>query len=418
MNNDEENQQPESKKPPRSKRRKSQLTEGFNIYTTPATPADLAFIAREFVLCTLPHSEPKEVPVWGRTNGNLTLSIKPGYKRDEKTGKYVCIGYPYGTIPRLILIWMITEILRTKNRRLELGHHLSDFMEALGLNVSNGSIGAKRSDASRLRKQMERLFRSTISFEYSKTDGVRTGRGWIDMQVAPEGFFWWDDKDPDQGVLWGSWIEVGEKFYQAVMANPYPLDIRVLRHIKDSALGIDLYTILNREAYRASKEGEPRFLAWEWLYLQTGNEYTTERAVHDFRRYALEQIEQILEVHKGLFVTIQKGRRGQKSGLVISNLSTPSIVPNLPQELPANEAGGQIAATSPTLALVPPSQQHLPQFHPATVEQFRECYPLLDPYACKHDFDAWQEGLEPNRKAKDYDKAFLGFARKWVFGKA
>lgn len=418
MNNDEENQQPENKKQSLSERRKSQIAEDFNILTTPATPADLVFMAREFVLCTLPHSDPKNVPVWSRRNGNLTLRIQSGYKSDEKTGRDVFIGYPYGTIPRLILIWMITEILRTKSRRLELGHHLSNFMEALGLNVSNGSIGAKRSDASRLRKQMERLFRSTISFEYSLQGEARKGRAWLDMQVAPEGFFWWDEKDPDQGVLWGSWIEVGEKFYQAVMANPYPLDIRVLRHIKNSALGIDLYTILNREAYRASKEGSPRFLAWEWLYEQTGNEYTTERAVQNFRRDAVEQIEQILEVHKGLFVTIQKGRRGQKSGLVISNLSTPSIVPNLPQELPANEAGGQIAATSPTLALVPPSQQHLPQLHPATIEQFRERYPLLDPYDCKYAFDAWQEGLEPKRKARDYDKAFLGFASKWAFGKA
>ena len=110
------------------------------------------------------------------------------------------------------------------------------------------------------------------------------------------------------------------------MNAPCPLDIRVLRHIKDSSLGIDLYTILNREAFRAMKDEKPRFLAWDWLQEQTGNEYSN---LHDFRRYALVQIEAIRAVHSGLIIAIQKGRRGQKSGLVISNLSTPSIPPNL-----------------------------------------------------------------------------------------
>jgi len=110
------------------------------------------------------------------------------------------------------------------------------------------------------------------------------------------------------------------EFFNAVMYAPCPLDIRVLRHIKNSSLGIDLYTILNREAFRAGKDGKPRFLAWEWLLEQTGNEY---RDIRDFRRRALVQIEAIRAVHSGLIIAVQKGRRGQKSGLVISNLSTP-----------------------------------------------------------------------------------------------
>ncbi|BBL77550.1 hypothetical protein MishRS11D_46480 (plasmid) [Methylomagnum ishizawai] len=395
------------------------MLDALHIYTTPASHADLVFIARELVLCTLPHSDPGNVPVWGRTNGKLTLKIQPGYKKDDKTGKYICIGYPYGTIPRLILIWMITEILRTKSRRLELGHHLSDFLAKIGLSLATG--GGVRGDAKRVRQQMERLFRSIISFEYSQSDSGRTGSAWVDMQVAPDGFFWWDEKSPDQAVLWGSWIEVGEKFYQAVLANPYPLDIRVLRHIKNSALGIDLYTILNREAYRARKDGKPRFLAWEWLYVQTGNEYTTEHALDNFRRKALEQIAQILEVHSGLLVTLQKGHRGQKSGLVISNHSTPSIAPTpqAPSELPGSEAAARLASLPPKFALVPPMPQPTTrQLRPATVETFRECYPVLDPYECQRAFDYWQAGLPEDKRAKHYDRAFLGFARKWVFGKA
>jgi hypothetical protein len=401
-----------SKRKPAAPRRQRLAAEAANIYATPATPDDLAFIARELILCTLPHSDPGDVPVWGRSNGDLTLKIQPGYKKDEETGEYVCIGYPYGIIPRLILVWIVTEVLRTKSRRLELGHYLSDFLAKIGLSLATG--GGVRGDAKRVRQQMERLFNAVISFEYSQRNGGRRGRAWLNMDVAPNGDLWWSPKDPDRGVFLGSWIEVGEKFHQAILANPYPLDIRVLRHVKDSALGIDLYTILNREAYRASKDGRPRFLAWEWLLIQTGNEYTGEDALRNFRKKALEQIKAIQEVHSGLLISVQKGCKGRKSGIVISNLSTPSIPPGLVER----ERAGAGTGAKPVLRIVPdsakPAQTSL---LPATVEQFRQSYPGFDPYACKHAFDAWQAELPPERRAKHYDRAFLGFAAKWVFGK-
>jgi hypothetical protein len=122
------------------------LDAGSVIFDKPATTKDSAFMARELVQCTLPYKNPGDVPEWVRRNGNLTFSIKPGYKNDQKDqNRRICIGYPYGSIPRLLLFWMITEAIRTKSRRLELGNSLRWFMAELGLNSSNGSSGAKRS---------------------------------------------------------------------------------------------------------------------------------------------------------------------------------------------------------------------------------------------------------------------------------
>ena len=59
---------------------------------------DLTYMARELVQCTLPHSDPGQVPFWKRTNGNLTISITSDY--DPQTGKLV--GYPFGSTPRLL----------------------------------------------------------------------------------------------------------------------------------------------------------------------------------------------------------------------------------------------------------------------------------------------------------------------------
>jgi hypothetical protein len=398
---------PDDKKPP-SKRQQRQAVKAVQIYTTPPTSNDVVFLARELILCTLPHSDPRDVPAWSRTNGDLTLTIQSLV--NSKTGK--SYGIPYGIIPRLILVWMVTEILRTKSRRLELGNRLADFLLKLGLDPSRGG---ERSDSKRVHEQMERLFNSIISFDYALKGEGRSGRAWINMQVAPDGVLWWSDKDPEQAALFGSWIEVGEKFFNAVMKAPHPLDIRVLRHIKDSSLGIDLYTILNREAYRAMKDDKPRFLAWEWLHEQTGNEYGR---LCDFRRDALVQVEAILAVHSGLIIKQQRACKGRKSGLVISNLSTPSIVP---REAVRAHVQSDPNRQPPALALVPPPEPPAPPperfLKPATVARFRGMYPHLDPYACKAAYDVWIEGLPPERKPRHYDAAFKGFADRWVLGK-
>ena len=41
-----------------------------------------------------------------------------------------------------------------------------------------------------------------------------------------------DTKHPDQSSLWESKIELGEKFFHEVIANPIQLDLNILRAIK------------------------------------------------------------------------------------------------------------------------------------------------------------------------------------------
>ena len=163
-----------------------------------------AYMARQLVQCTLPHSNPGEVERWTRRNGNLALVIRPGW--DVK--KDCSLGYPYGSVPRLLLFWVITEAVQTKKRRLELGNSLAKFMREVGLNPYTG--GGKRGDAKRLREQMQRLFRCHISFDQVVSREKAEGNRWVDMQVAPEGELWWDPRQPDQLDIFYSWIELGK----------------------------------------------------------------------------------------------------------------------------------------------------------------------------------------------------------------
>jgi hypothetical protein len=257
---------------------------------------EAAFMARELVQCTMPHSDPgKDVPAWHRRNGNLSLALLPG--RDTKSG--LPIGYPFGTIPRLLMFWITTEAVRTKRRRLELGHSLATFMRDVGLDPNTG--GGKRGDANRLKEQMRRLFKATISFHEDMQEEHRVGERWLDMQVAPVGEMWWDPKQPEQDTLWGSWIELGDKFFQAITAAPVPVDTRVLRALKKSPLALDLYAWATWRVFRLSK---PAFIPWSGLMQQMGSEYGR---ADNFVTKAKIELRKIRAVYSALNLNYVKG---------------------------------------------------------------------------------------------------------------
>lgn len=259
---------------------------------------EAAFLARQLVQATLPHKDPGSIPAWSRTNGNLTLGIQPGW--DHK--KHRSVGYPYGTMPRLLLFWMTTEAVKTKNQRLELGSNLAAFMRQLGLDPSRGG---PRSDARRLRDQMERLFSARISFQQEKEGaGGRKGLGWMNMEVAPQGCLWWDEKQPEQEALWGSWIKLGDEFFKAITAAPVPVDLRALRALKGSALALDLYAWATYSAYRTQQSGQSRAVSWTALHEQLGAEYHN---IKDFAHKARLALRKVQTVYPAFGLEFEKG---------------------------------------------------------------------------------------------------------------
>ncbi len=265
------------------------------IYFEPEPEAqDKAFLARNLVQVTLPHSNPgDDTPIWGRTNGNLTLTIKPDWVLDSETGKPRCVGLPYGTIPRLLLFWVSTEALRRRDRRLVLGDSLSSFMRQLGLAPTGGRWGS----IPRLKNQMERLFRAKISFEVSLKEGTAEGMQWLDMPVAPKGELWWNHKQPHQSSLFGSWIELGETFYDAIIAAPVPVDLRALMALKRSPLALDLYAWSTYRTHRCNQKGRAQFIPWRGLMKQFGGDYGN---VKNFKRKAKAALQKVQAVYPGL----------------------------------------------------------------------------------------------------------------------
>lgn len=248
---------------------------------------DKAFTTRYLVQATLPYRNPKDNPPhWTRYNGNYSLSIEPGYVRIPGTKERRWLGYPYGSIPRLLMFWLTTEAVRTGNRKLVLGNSLAEFVRQLGLNPDNGSAGAKRSDKRRLHDQMERLFGAKISFEYVD----ERQRSWSKMDIAPKGQLWWDLKSPEQLALYESWIELGEEFFNAITSAPVPVDLRALRELKNSPLALDLYAWCTYKTYLVNKNRKPQRIGWRQLQEQFGTENENVKSFKQMAKYALRKI--------------------------------------------------------------------------------------------------------------------------------
>jgi len=278
-----------------------------------------AYMARQLVQCTLPHSDPGDKPAWVRTNGNLSLVIRPGW--DARGNK--SIGYPYGSLPRLVLFWLTAEAVKTRSPKIELGNTLAEFMRELGLSWSTGA--GPRSDARRLREQMNRLFRASISFEQSleRPDGAEGSR-WLDMRVAPKGELWWDPKMPDQGALWGSWVQLSQEFFEAITAAPVPLDMRALRALKRSPLALDLYTWATYRTFSVRKAGKAVTVPYGALQAQLGTNYERER---DFKTALKDALGKVQRVYPALKCEMEEGGLTILPGLTAVRTKAKAIKP-------------------------------------------------------------------------------------------
>ena len=286
------------------------LINASELLTQQPDSFDLAYLARELVQCTLPHSDPGDVPLWSRTNGNVTLIIAR-LGLDEKTLKP--IGYPYGSLPRLLLFWMNTEAVQTGKRRIEMGDTFTDFIRQLGLDPSRGGA---RSDTKRLRNQMSRLFSAAIGFQRSLQDGVDQGQRLKRMDVVSDSELWWSPKQPNQVALWGSWIELGERFFEYITRAPVASDMRALRALKRSPLALDLYCWATHKALTVSSKGKSQFVPWIGLQRQFGTDYSS---LKNFRQKAVGALKKIEAVYPGLKLQDAEG------GIIVHSSSRPAV---------------------------------------------------------------------------------------------
>ena len=292
-----------AKSSPQARHHFTQADQVNQLVSANEADPDLGFMARLMALCSLPRTNPGQRYRYVRRNGPYTLVM-------SATGLN---KLPFGNLPRLLLAWVCTETVRTQSRELVLGRSLSEFMRTLGIGSDSGG---SRGDLTRLRNQMKRLFRCTISLNYEDERGDAS----VSSSVADRAEFWWSARKPDQPVLWESKIYLSEPFFNEILTHPVPLDMNTLKALKRCSLGIDLYLWLS---YRIFSLRVPLQLSWRQLYRQFGTDpakATDKRIIKIFRRQALRELKKIKLAWPDLsYSTVP--------GLLILHPSTPAIPP-------------------------------------------------------------------------------------------
>ena len=261
---------------------------------------DRGFLARTMALCSLPRSNPGDRHQYTRANGPYKLIM-------STTGLY---KLPFGNLPRLILAWLCTEVVRTRSREIVLGKSLSDFMRSLDIYSSSGG------KYTRLRNQMKRLFGCSVSMIYEDKHGDQ----FVSSLIAERGEFWWNERKPDEPMLWDSKIYLGEAFFNEIISHPVPLDMNTLTALKRSSLGLDLYLWL---VYRTFALRAPQRLTWRQVYRQFGVDpaRASDRVtVRNFQRKVLRELKKIKLAWPDL-------NYATAPGLLILHPSTPTIAP-------------------------------------------------------------------------------------------
>lgn len=275
-----------------------------------ASHGEVAFMARLLTLCALPRRSRGDERQYVRRNGPYTMIV-------TATGQ---LGLPFGTLPRLVLAWICTEVVRTQSARLRLGATLAEFMRELGITSRSGGV---RGDRTRLRDQIERLFNASIRLSYEGKGVTRS----VASMIADRSELWWRVESPERMSLWGSTVLLGKGFCQEILRRPVPVDMATLRALRRCPLGLDLYLWLT---YATFKLDRPRRITWPLLYRQFADEPSEQydkNEVQMFRRRALRELRKIKTAWPTLYYRVEAGRRGRnnRAGALVIGPTTPKI---------------------------------------------------------------------------------------------
>ena len=226
---------------------------------------DTLYLPRYFINMTLPHRKVSDI-VFKRVNGKQTLKLRAD---DE-------IGLPYGVYARLVLLYVTSERVRTKEREFKLSASWSRFLKKMQVIDSGPKIHA-------VQEQLKRLCATT----YHIIDKSRVQQGnhqvkkkdsYSSLLVAEK---WMRSED-------GVKITLSPGFFMMTGDSIVPLESRIVHKLRRSPLSLDLYAWLSYRLFRLKEE---QFIPWKKLEGQFGSHYG--RPV-DFRKKFRSSLETVL----------------------------------------------------------------------------------------------------------------------------
>ena len=222
------------------------------------------------VLCQvgLPRS-PTPAQTFERTSGNVSLQVEAGKAWDGASWRQMPL--PYGVRPRLALVHIATQAVRTRSRTVDVGGSVNAFLTELGLD--NGGKAYQQ-----MRQQMTAL--AVCTMRLGRTETRVVGGAEKDFAITLDAkpfrqFEAWIDSRGDQPTLWPTEVELTQEFYDNLVETAVPLEHSAIAKLTHSALALDLYTWLAHRLYRVRRGGSR--ISWAALQEQFGSEYANRK---------------------------------------------------------------------------------------------------------------------------------------------
>ena len=211
----------------------------------------------------------------------LAITPRPVLQRVDGQQQMSILGVPYGSLPRLVLIHIMTEAVRTRTRHIVLGSSFTDWMRRMGFrSISYGPRGS----ATLIRQQLDRLLACdwTIRWDNENTKG--------DQEFAVKEVKLTNEYAGTTSRHGGFSREIllTEGFFDHLREHAVPLDENAVRQIRDLATSLDLYTWLSYRLPRINKT-RPILISWPQLAVHFGNEGNNIRKFRQTIRDAWER---------------------------------------------------------------------------------------------------------------------------------
>lgn len=195
-------------------------------------------------LTVLPHREIHVGQSWRRQTGYAELMILPLEGHDGRTR-----GVPFGVKARLILLYLMTEAVKTRSRQIELGRSMRAWMTSMGVPSCGKNIKTIADQCDRI-EHCVLSFKLNDSTEASLRDGIIRGSF---RNIGVEG-------EPRV-------VELSQGFYDTIIRRPVPVVEAAVRTLADTCMPLDLYLWL---AYRLHVLERPVPVSWASLHAQFG----------------------------------------------------------------------------------------------------------------------------------------------------
>jgi hypothetical protein len=192
--------------------------------------------------------------IFQRESGSVSLRVRAGELWNGRQWEEQPL--PYGTRPRLALVHVSSEAVRTRNPAVEVGHSVREFLLRLGMDTGGREYG-----------NFQRQMRALAACE------MRLGVGMTTLRFQPiRDFAAWLHATGNQRTLWAGTITLTQEFFDSLLDAAVPLDPRALSALSHSSMALDIYTWLSHRLHRVRRLSGER-VSWSALKQQFGQEY-------------------------------------------------------------------------------------------------------------------------------------------------